>query len=156
MKLFGFVFTLCLTCALCVSASASALQVVAPDRQLTLPPAGAHEIQPFGWNGTAPQVTRIELYNFGFMENGNFGVILKVTGYGNDMRRAFFNGNPLSSKQVGYFINYGNTADGFYWLYDCGPITEAGSYPFTTTYKSTNAPYGTLTYTDEFVFSPVE
>lgn len=108
----------------------------------------------FAWGGTPAQVTKIELYNYGWLkENGNFGVTLKVTGYGNDIGSVFFNGNPISSKRIDYFINYGNAADGFYYLYDCGPITSIGTYDFTTTFTSTAPPYSKMSFSERFTFS---
>jgi len=107
-----------------------------------------------GWGGTPAQVTKIELYDCGWLEeSGNFGIILKVTGYGKDNRNAFFNGTSVSSKRIGSFINYGNTADGFYYLYDCGPITAAGIYTFKTTFTSTSSPNSKLSFTESFTFS---
>jgi len=98
----------------------------------------------YGWPGTgpAPQITKIEYAGRTFV-NGNVIVKLKVTGYGNDRGAAYFNGQSVSSTRGDYFINYGTTADGWYYTYDCGPTPETGSYLFETTFKSTNAPYST-------------
>lgn len=108
---------------------------------------------PCAWGGPAPQITKIELDSYGALkETGNFGLILKVTGYGGDRGQAFFNGKPVEGEDVGYFINYGNSADGFYYLYDCGPMPASGTYKFTTKYRSVNAPYSTLSFSHNFTF----
>lgn len=99
----------------------------------------------YGWPGTggAPQITKIEYVN-DYKVNGNLVIKLKVTGYGDDRRKAFFDGQAVSSTRGEYFINYGTTADGWYYTYDCGPVPEPGNYVFETTFKSINAPYTQL------------
>lgn len=111
-------------------------------------------IQPQAWGGPAPQVTKIERYSIGWLTDNptHLGIILKVTGYGHD--RAYFNGVEIDSEEVGYFINYGNTADGFYYLYDCGEITSVGTYQFTVTFTSIATPYSKLTYNDTITINP--
>lgn len=89
--------------------------------------------------GGAPQVTKIELADYGWLDNGNFAVIIKVYGYGRD--NTTFNGNKISYIDSEGFILYGTGVDGFYYLYDCGPIEQAGTYTFKTTFTSTNSPY---------------
>lgn len=158
-RLFGLILALCMICGSLTNASAANVNFVensGTSAQPTLTPTSTPAIQPFAWNGTAAQVTRIELDGRGWLPNGNWGVRLKVTGYGSDMRRSFFNGNPVSSKNDGYFINYGNCADGFYYLYDCGPITAAGTYTFKTTFRSTNSPYSERTFSCDFTFAQVQ
>lgn len=102
-------------------------------------------------DGPAPQVTKIELEGYGWLQNGNFGVILKVYGYGSDTTT--FNGKSVSWIEKEPFIISGTGADGFYYLFDCGPITAPGSYSFRSTFRSTNFPYKEVTYTDVFTFS---
>ena len=41
----------------------------------------------------------------------------------------------------------------FYYTYDCGPITQAGSYRFNTTFRSTNFPNTTRSFSTVFTFS---
>ena len=110
-------------------------------------------ISPLWWpgDGPAPQVTKIELENYGWLENGNFGVILKVYGYGSDVTT--FNGKSISWIEQEPFIISGTGADGFYYLYDCGAITSPGSYPFRSTFTSTNFPNKKVTFNDVFTFS---
>ena len=110
-------------------------------------------IQPQAWGGPAPQVTKIEPYKIGWLTDKptHLGIILKVTGYGHDT--AYFNGVEIDSEEIGYFINYGNTADGFYYLYDCGEITAVGTYRFTVTFTSIATPYSKLTYNDVITIS---
>ena len=114
------------------------------------------EITPILWpgDGPAPQVTRVLLYDFGWLENGNFGVILQVYGYGSDTTT--FNGKEIDWIEQEPFILSGTGADGFYYLFDCGPITGPGSYPFKSVWRSTNFPYGEVTYSDVFTFSANE
>ena len=111
-------------------------------------------IQPQAWSGPAPQVTKIERYKIGWLTDNptHLGIILKVTGYGHD--KAYFEGVEIDSEEIGYFINYGNTADGFYYLYDCGEITSIGTYHFTVTFTSIATPYSKLTYHDTITISP--
>ena len=81
-------------------------------------------ISPLWWsgNGPAPQVTKIELYNHGLLDNGNYCVIIKVYGYGSDTTT--FNGRSISWFKQQPFIISGNGADGFYYWYDCGKINS--------------------------------
>lgn len=111
------------------------------------------EAAPMWWpgDGPAPQVTKILLYNYGWLENGNFGVILKVYGYGSDTTT--FNGRSISWIEQEPFIISGTGADGFYYLYDCGPVTQPGNYSFKSTFRSTNFPYGQVSFSDVFTFS---
>lgn len=121
---------------------------------LTVEIAGNEDgVSPLWWpgDGPAPQVTKIELENFGWLENGNFGVILKVYGYGSDVTT--FNGKTVSWIEQEPFIISGTGADGFYYLYDCGAVTSAGSYPFQSIFTSTNFPYSKVTFNDVFTFS---
>lgn len=120
---------------------------------LTLEITGSEDgISPLWWpgDGPAPQVTKIELERIGWLENGNFGVILKVYGYGSDVTT--FNGKDISWIEREPFIISGTGADGFYYLYDCGPITAEGSYPFISTFTSTNYPHRKVTFRDTFTF----
>lgn len=78
---------------------------------------------------SAPQVTALELYDYGWIEGtDHWGVIIKVTGYGNDNRKAFWNDTQLTSNDKtlhGYWLGPDNkTAVAFAYLYDCGPIAE--------------------------------
>lgn len=111
------------------------------------------KIIPFGnpGDGPAPQVTKIELEDFGWLGNGNFGVILKVFGYGLD--ETYFDGNRIYPTQQIPFIIYGTSADGFYYVYDCGPITETGMYQFKTTFTSINWPNSKVYYSEYFEFT---
>lgn len=102
-------------------------------------------------DGPAPQVTKIELEDYGWLENGNFGVILKVYGYGSDVTT--FNGIRISWIEQEPFIISGTGADGFYYLYDCGAVTSTGSYPFKSVFTSTNSPHKQVTFNDVFTFS---
>lgn len=110
-------------------------------------------VQPCGWGGVAPQVTKIEPYALGPWDDGpnRFYFTLKVTGYGHG--RAFFDGNPVDESKYDYFINYGTTADGWYHRYLIGPITEEGTYDFTVTIKSIAPPYSEMTYSCQLTFT---
>lgn len=107
------------------------------------------------WNpgdGPAPQVTQIELEDYGFLEsNGHFCVILKVYGYGSDV--TYFNGQQVNWFQQTPFVVYGTGADGFYYWYDCGNISQGNSYPFTSTFTSTNVPRTQRTFTTTFTYN---
>lgn len=107
------------------------------------------------WNpgdGPAPQVSQIQLANYGILEsNGHFCVILKVNGYGSDI--TYFNGQRVYWFQQDPFIEYGIGADGFYYWYDCGEVTQAGTYSFSSTFTSTNFPYTQRSYSTSFIFS---
>lgn len=110
-------------------------------------------ISPTLWpgDGPAPQVTDIQLADYGWLENGNFGVIIKVYGYGSD--NTTFDGQRISWIESEPFIISGTGADGFYYLYDCGPITQEGDYIFATTFTSTNFPYSQRSYSTTFTFT---
>lgn len=155
-KLLSFMLAICLIVCGCVASASDANSAitVSNDDIVTVPTQNTKPgISTFAWGGTAAQITKIELYDYGWMnDSGNFCVLLKVTGYGHD--KATFNGKAINSDIVDYFINFGNTADGFIYLYDCGPVTEPGTYPFEVTFTSTNSPYSKLTYRDAFTFSP--
>ena len=116
--------------------------------------SGDEGIQPQAWGGPAPQVTKIERYKIGWLTDNptHLGIIFKVPGYGHE--RAYFNGVEIDSENIGYFINYGNTADGFYYLYDCGEITSVGTYQFNVTFTSSATPYSKLSYHDTITISP--
>ena len=118
--------------------------------------SSAELVQPRGWGGTPPQVTKIELYDYGVWNDGSgrFFVTLKVTGYGKGI--AYFNGERVAEEKYMHFINYGTTADGFYHRYLIGPVTEPGIYDFSVTIRSTNAPYTTLPFYTQFEFTRAE
>lgn len=82
---------------------------------------------------------------------GNFGVTIKVYGYGSDTTT--FDGRSISWIHQEPFIISGTGADGFYYTYDCGSITQAGSYRFNTTFRSTNFPNTTRSFSTVFTFS---
>ena len=112
---------------------------------------------------SAPQVTALELYDYdyGWIEGtDHWGVIIKVTGYGNDNRKAFWNDTQLTSNDKtlhGYWLGPDNkTAVAFAYLYDCGPITEPGTYTFKTTYVSTNWPYTEKSISLDFTFEATD
>lgn len=107
-------------------------------------------ISPLWWSGDgpAPQVTKIELYDHGLLDNGNYCVIIKVYGYGSDTTT--FNGRSISWFKKQPFIISGNGADGFYYWYDCGKITTPGNYTFATKFRSTNFPYGEKSFSCVF------
>lgn len=156
-KLLSLFLSLCIfsCCSItALAADTSETITVKPTDVLTIPTS--HVLQPImprGNGGDAPPITKIELDSYGWLkDSGNFGIILKVTGYGNDNGRAYFNNQKITSERLDYFINSGFTADGWYWLYDCGPITEPGTYPFKTTFRSTNPPYNNLTFSTSFTF----
>lgn len=114
------------------------------------------EATPIWWpgDGPAPQVTNILLYDYGFLENNHFCVILRVYGYGSDTTT--FNGKDVDWFQRDPFIISGTGADGFDYWFDCGLITQAGNYPFVSKWRSTNYPYSERTFSDVFIFSPIE
>lgn len=123
--------------------------------QSLLPNLTNNGISTYAWGGIAPQVTKIEpstTYS-GFDTDGNYHIGLKVTGYGNDRNSVTFDGKSVSSTYKGYFINYGNSADGFYYSYNCGKITSPGTYVFKGTYTSTNSPYSTLGFSYSVTFT---
>lgn len=130
---------------------------VSSDKILTYSENTTPAIQPMAWPGdTAPIVTKIELAGYGWLASNpdHFGILLKVTGYGNST--ATFNGKKVNYTVTDYFINYGTTADGFYHLYDCGTIPdEGGTYEFDVTYRSTSDFTKTLSFSTSFTFDPV-
>ena len=105
---------------------------IAGDQEGTIVEGSGNEegINPLWWpgDGPAPQVTSISLYKYGWLTNGNFGVTIKVYGYGSDTTT--FDGRSISWIHQEPFIISGTGADGFYYTYDCGTITQAGSYRF--------------------------
>lgn len=128
---------------------------IAGDQEGTIVEGSGNEegINPLWWpgDGPAPQVTSISLYKYGWLTNGNFGVTIKVYGYGSDTTT--FDGRSISWIHQEPFIISGTGADGFYYTYDCGPITQAGSYRFNTTFRSTNFPNTTRSFSTVFTFS---
>ncbi|WP_313165879.1 hypothetical protein [Sedimentibacter sp.] len=100
--------------------------------------------------GAAPQVTNIELNDF-CLQGDNFFVVIKVTGYGSG--NTTFNGVNVNPTTIIPFINYGTIADGFYYTYNCGVVTEPGEYLFKTTFTSNNPPYSRLTFEVNFEFT---
>lgn len=104
----------------------------------------------------APQVTALELYDYGWIEGtDHWGVIIKVTGYGNDARKAYWNDTQLTVNDKSlyrHWVDAYRTAVAFAYLYDCGPITEPGTYTFETTYTSTNWPYTQKSISVDFSF----
>lgn len=127
---------------------------IAGDQEGTIVEGSGNEegINPLWWpgDGPAPQVTSISLYKYGWLTNGNFGVTIKVYGYGSDTTT--FDGRSISWIHQEPFIISGTGADGFYYTYDCGPITQAGSYRFNTTFRSTNFPNTTRSFSTVFTF----
>ena len=79
------------------------------------------------------------------------GDVYKRQGYGSDTTT--FDGRSISWIHQEPFIISGTGADGFYYTYDCGPITQAGSYRFNTTFRSTNFPNTTRSFSTVFTFS---
>lgn len=102
-------------------------------------------------DGAAPQVTQIELVDYGWLENGNFGVIIQVYGYGSDYTT--FAGRTISWIEKEPFVTSGTSVDGFYYLFDCGEITSPGKYIFKTVFTSTNPPHRQVIFNEEFTFS---
>lgn len=51
---------------------------------------------------------------------------------------------------------HNKTAVAFAYLYDCGPITEPGTYTFKTTYVSTNWPYTEKSISLDFTFEATD
>lgn len=100
--------------------------------------------------GPAPQVTKIELDDF-WLQGDNFFVVIKVTGYGSG--NTTFNGSNVNPTTIIPFINYGTIADGFYYTYNCGTVTEPGTYLFKTTFTSNNPPYSRSTFEVNFEFT---
>lgn len=150
--------TLCLSYAFAASPTADNHTInVSPDKQLSYSVDSAPLVQPMAWTGeTAPIITRIELADYGWLADkpDHFGILLKVTGYGNST--ATYNNKKVDFTVTGYFINYGNTADGFYHLYDCGTIpNEGGTYDFDALYRSSSNFTKTLSFSTSFTFKPV-
>ena len=71
---------------------------IAGDQEGTIVEGSGNEegINPLWWSGDgpAPQVTSISLYKYGWLTNGNFGVTIKVYGYGSDTTT--FDGRSIS------------------------------------------------------------
>ncbi|WP_333649120.1 hypothetical protein [Lacrimispora sp.] len=79
-------------------------------------------VTPMLWAGEKiPQVTSIDLYDYGTLDNGNFAGIIRVMGYGKEDTR--FDGNKISYIESTPIVLWGTGADGFLYLYDCGKIT---------------------------------
>ena len=111
---------------------------IAGDQEGTIVEGSGNEegINPLWWpgDGPAPQVTSISLYKYG-------------------CDTTTFDGRSISWIHQEPFIISGTGADGFYYTYDCGPITQAGSYRFNTTFRSTNFPNTTRSFSTVFTFS---
>ena len=83
---------------------------IAGDQEGTIVEGSGNEegINPLWWpgDGPAPQVTSISLYKYGWLTNGNFGVTIKVYGYGSDTTT--FDGRSIFVDTSGaiYYIWY--------------------------------------------------
>ena len=87
---------------------------IAGDQEGTIVEGSGNEegINPLWWpgDGPAPQVTSISLYKYGWLTNGNFGVTIKVYGYGSDTTT--FDGRSISWIHQEPFIISGTGAYG--------------------------------------------
>lgn len=122
---------------------------VKPDSTL---PTKNNRISTFALPGMRPaaQISQISIEDADWLPNGHWGVVLKVYGYGRDITT--FNGVAIPYIASQGFVEYGTGGDGFYYLYDCGEIIQAGTYEFVSRHISTNFPYKELTFRHAFVF----
>ncbi len=98
------------------------------------------------WPGDKiPQVTSVELYQLGYLQNGNVGIMLKVMGYGRD--NTTIDGRRIFAIEQYPIVLSGNGADGFYYVYDLGDL-KPGSYRFVSTFTSNEYPYTQRYYYD--------
>lgn len=142
----------CMILSCCISpAMAADSDLSCSEDMVMVPPelSNTPGVSTCGFGGPAPLVTKIEFVREVNLDNGNYGIILKVTGYGHD--RAYVDGVEIKSEEIDYFINYGTTADGFYYRYDFGFYPAPGSvHTFTVTFRSVRDSNKTLTYTNSF------
>ncbi len=103
------------------------------------------------FKGPAPGLSSVTIADYGYLPNGNFGVVVQVMGYGNPQTTTF-NGRPCNLVGEQYITSGGNVIVGWFHTYDCGPVTQPGSYNFSTTYRSVVSPYGTITRNATFNF----
>ena len=153
---FVFLMLFSMTSMAIAAEDMSADQSLTPELEMQLVDGAATSVelvQPRGWGGVAPQVTKIELYDYGVWNDGSgrFFITLKVTGYGHG--KAFFDGKPVDEDKYMHFINYGTTADGWYHRYLIGPVYEPGVYDFSVTIKSIATPYSELPFFAQFEFT---
>lgn len=152
-----------------VSASSTALSNFAPNHSSTIQytpsldnisvkadstlPIKNNRISTFALPGMGPaaQISKIELVYAGELINDHLGVLLKVYGIGRDITT--FNGITVPCIYSESFVEYGTGVDGFYYLYDCGEITQSGTYEFVSRHISTNFPYRELTFRHSFVLN---
>lgn len=144
----------CMILSCCISpAMAADSDLSCSEDMVMVPPelSNTPGVSTCGFGGPAPLVTNIELYDRGYLSNGNYYITLKVTGYGRDW--AYVDGVEIKSEEIDYFINYGTTADGFYYRYDFGFAPALGSvHTFTVTFRSVRDSSKTMTYTAPFYF----
>lgn len=152
--LFSLLMALCMISACCISPAMAADDDTSCSEDMVLVPAGQFgtpDASTYGFGGPAPYVTNIELIYQGPIPGGNYGIRLKVTGYGRDW--AYLDGVAIKSEEIDYFINYGTTADGFIYQYDFGFYPEPGSvHKFTVTFRSVRDSNKTMTFTKNFSF----
>ncbi|MDR2022679.1 MAG: hypothetical protein LBQ71_05385 [Hungatella sp.] len=104
------------------------------------------------WSGEKPpQVTSITYEDAGWLSNGHFGVIIKVMGYGSDITK--WDNKRIYNFKQDPIVLYGTGCDGFYYWFDCGTITSAGTYRFESNFTSNEAPYKQKYFYKDFPFS---
>lgn len=95
-------------------------------------------------SGGAAQVSKIEIIKAGYINGlgaqyeGHIGVLVRVTGHGRDY--ASCDGKRVEYVQRKPFIISGTTADGWDYIFDCGPLPR-GTHKFELKMVSTNFPY---------------
>ncbi len=163
-KIVSFLLTLCIVvgglniCGVSVSAAETYPTIISVSADDVIKmPSEPVELPSDVTRASAPQVTKLEYFDSGIIEGtDHFGVVIKVTGYGNDYKRAYWDDTQLTINDkslYGYWVGADNkTVIAFAYLYDCGPVTEAGVHTFKTTYTSTNSPYTQKSISLDFLF----
>jgi len=83
--------------------------------------------------GPMPHFTSASVYKWGWLSNGNWGVKIKITGYGRPLKTNFNTKVPKLIKEEMTVNDWTNLFTGYYYTYDCGPIRTAGDYTFKST-----------------------
>ena len=95
-------------------------------------------------SGGAAQVSDIKIQKAVYIDSlgpqyqGHVGVLVRVTGHGRDY--ATFDGKSVEYVQRTPFIISGTAADGWDYIFDCGPLVK-GKHRFEIKMVSRNFPY---------------
>lgn len=118
-------------------------------------PTNMFDTRAWPGSGGAAQVSKIEIGppidigHLGSQYQGHIGVSVRVTGHGRDY--ASYDGKKVEYVQRKPFIISGTAADGWDYIFDCGPLSR-GTHRFELKMVSINWPYTEIFSTKNFSF----